>query len=64
MSNVELLSALKSALDAGVSLEEIVKQWEMFPDQNLDVLVGGLVGLKNGQGQERNMPFQNGEVAL
>lgn len=42
---------------AGVTLAEVDKHWAMFPDKNLDVAIGHIVGLKNGLGQERNEPF-------
>ena len=45
----------------GVSAEEASSVIEMFP-QNLDTAIGYIVGLKKGQGQERNEPFQKPEV--
>lgn len=42
---------------AGLTLAGVDKHWVMFPDQNLDVAIAHLVGLKNGLGQERNEPF-------
>lgn len=41
----------------GYTVQEVDKQWAMFPDQDLVTVIGGLDMLKNGQGQERNAPF-------
>ena len=46
---------------SGVSVEEVSKIIEMFP-QSLDTAIGAVVMLKKGMGQERNEPF-SGEVA-
>lgn len=51
------LEDLKLITSSGVELEALDAHWKMFPDQNLDVAVGHLVGLENGLGQERNEPF-------
>lgn len=44
--------------NSGCLVEEVDKQWAMFPDQDLETALGSVVGLKRGQGQERNEPFK------
>lgn len=43
---------------AGVTSEELAKQWDLFPDQDFVTAVGSVVGLKEGEGQARNKPFE------
>ena len=50
-------SEIDQTVAAGVTLEELATQWDMFPEQNFETAVGSVVMLKNGQGQERNEPF-------
>ena len=47
----------------GLTIDEVDAQWKMFPDQNLDTVIGSVVGLKSGKGQERNEPFTPAEEA-
>ncbi len=41
---------------------EVTTQWALFPDQNLDTVIGSVKMLKAGQGQERNEGFVGEEA--
>lgn len=48
----------------GVTVKELAEHWVISNGEDtLNAAIGAVVMLKNGQGQERNMPFQTQEEA-
>lgn len=41
----------------GLEFNEVDAQWQLFPDQELETVIGSVKILKQGNGQERNEPF-------
>jgi len=42
----------------GVTQEELMGFWRMFPDQEFVTALGAICNYHAGRGQERNKPFQ------
>ena len=49
---------LKLLFTNGITTSEVQDMFAKFPDQTLNDAIGDIVMLRNGQGQERNEPFQ------
>lgn len=50
-----MLNLSQEQLDqlSGLTVEELENFWKIWPELSFEAAVGGAVGIKNGQGQER-----------
>ena len=54
---------LEQLNEAGITIDELESQWDLFPEQDFVTAVGAVVMLKQGLGQERNEPFMGEDTA-